>query len=127
MPALSSVDQLRRMPGGSVVKFFVLTYAVTWTFFISVAAAAIPTRRPLGALLVLLGAFAPSLVALWLTARAEGGTGIRTLRGRVLQWRVAAPPDPFSRGHISPNKGTRAVVPPVGPRARARSFAQPRG
>src|SRR5258708_23675638 len=111
MPALSSVDQLRRMPGGSVVKFFVLTYAVTWTFFISVAAAAIPTRRPLGALMVLLGAFAPSLVALWLTARAEGGTGIRALLGRVLQCRGGGQLEPFSPGFLSPLQLTRAPRP----------------
>jgi membrane protease YdiL (CAAX protease family) len=98
------------MPGGSVVKFFVLTYAVTWTFFISVAAAAIPTRRPLGALMVLLGAFAPSLVALWLTARAEGGTGIRALLGRVLQWRVGAQWYLFAVGYIPAIKLTVALV-----------------
>src|SRR5207245_507623 len=74
---------------GGRLRFFALTYAVTWTLFISVAAAAIPVRSPLGGLLVLLGAFSPSLVALWLTARAEGSTGVRALLGRVLQWRVA--------------------------------------
>ncbi len=110
MPALRSVDPMRRIPGGSVVKFFVLTYALTWTFFISVAVAAIPARRPLGALLVLLGAFAPSLVALWLTARAEGGTGIRTLLGRVLQWRVAARWYLFAVGYIPAIKLTVALV-----------------
>jgi uncharacterized protein len=98
------------MPGGSVVRFFVLTYAVTWTLFISVAAAAIPARRPPGALLVLLGAYAPSLVALWLTARAEGGQGIRTLLGRVLQWRVAAQWYLFAVGYIPAVKLTVALV-----------------
>src|SRR5260370_15232448 len=102
MPALSSVDQLRRMPGGAVVKFFVLTYAVTWTFFISVAAAALTTRRPLGALMVLLGAFAPSLGALSLTARAEAGTGIRALLGRRLQWRRGRPQELVTPVRTSP-------------------------
>ena len=33
---------MRRIPGGALVKFFILTYAVMWTCFITVAAAAIP-------------------------------------------------------------------------------------
>ena len=57
---------------GSLIKFFVLTYAVMWTFFFSVVALSISPRTPLGALLLLLGTFAPSLVALGLTARAGG-------------------------------------------------------
>src|SRR5467141_37263 len=52
---------MMRLPGGSLIKFFVLTYAVTWTCFVSVAAAGIPARTPLGVFLVLLGAYAPSL------------------------------------------------------------------
>src|SRR2546428_13957706 len=93
---------MRRIPGGSLVKFFILTYAVMWTCFITVAAAAIPARRPLGALLVLLGTFAPSLVALGLTARAEGVRGIRILLAGVLRWRVAPPMDLVSAGDIPP-------------------------
>ncbi len=73
-----------------MVKFFVLTYAVMWVFFISVAVAAIPATSPLGTLLLLLGTFAPSMVALWLTARAEGRTGARALLRPVLQWRLGA-------------------------------------
>ena len=100
---------MSRIPG-SVVKFFVLTYAVMWTCFITVAAAAIPARRPLGAVLVLLGAFAPSLVALGLTARAEGLTGIRTLLGRVLRWRVAPRWYLFAVGYLPAIKLTVALV-----------------
>jgi hypothetical protein len=60
----ASRGPVKRMPGGSLGTFFVLTYAVTWTCFISVATLAMPARRPLGALVVLVGAFAPGLVAL---------------------------------------------------------------
>jgi len=74
---------------GPLVKFFVLTYAVMWSCFIPVAAG-IPAYAPLGAVLLLLGTFAPSLVAVWLTARAEGDSGLRALLGGVLRWRVAA-------------------------------------
>jgi CAAX protease family protein len=101
---------MNRIPEGPLVKFFVLTYAVMWTCFISVAALAIPARTPLGTLLVHLGAFAPSLVALWLTARAEGGASVRTLVGRVLQWRVAAPWYWFAVGYIPTVKLTVALV-----------------
>ena len=81
---------MRRTSDGGVVSFFVLTYAVMWTAFITVAAAAIPARSLLGSVLVLLGAFAPSIVALSLTARAEGSAGVRTLLGRVFQLGVPA-------------------------------------
>ncbi len=100
---------MKQTPAGGVAQFFVLTYAVTWTCFISVAAA-IPAKTPLGAGLVLLGAYTPSLVALWLTARAEGGTGIRTLLSRVLQWRVAALWYLFAVGYIPALKLTVALV-----------------
>jgi len=59
---------------------------------------------------VLLGAFSPSLVALWLTARAEGSTGVRALLGRVLQWRVAVPWYLFAVGYIPVIKLTVALV-----------------
>lgn len=101
---------MRRLPGGPLVTFFVLTYAVMWTFFITVAAAAIPARSPLGFLLLLLGTFAPSLVALWLTARAEGGTGVRTLLGRVVQGRVAAQWYLFAVAYIPAVKLTVALI-----------------
>src|SRR3989442_4461905 len=104
---------MRRIPGGSLVKFFILTYAVMWTCFITVAAAAIPARRPLGALLVLLGTFAPSLVALGLTARAEGLRGIRILLAGVLPWRVAPQWYLFAAGYIPTIKLTVALVPRV--------------
>lgn len=61
-----------------------------WTCFFSVAAGVIPLHSPLRQPVVLLGVFAPSLVALSLTARAEGAAGVRALLRRVVQWRVAA-------------------------------------
>jgi membrane protease YdiL (CAAX protease family) len=101
---------MSRILGGSLIKFFALTYAVMWTCFITVAAAGIPARAPLGALLVLLGAFAPSLVALWLTARSEGDTGVRALLGRTLQWRVAARWYLFAAGYTAAIKLAAALV-----------------
>jgi membrane protease YdiL (CAAX protease family) len=76
--------------GGSLVAFFALAYALMWACFFTVAAVPIPARSPLGTALLLLGAFAPSIAALWLTARAEGNTGVRALLDRVFQWQVPA-------------------------------------
>jgi membrane protease YdiL (CAAX protease family) len=101
---------MSRILGGSLGTFFVLTYAVMWTCFISVATLAISTRSPLGAVLVLAGAFAPGLVALWLTARAEGGPGVRALLGHVLRWRVAAQWYLFAAGYIAAIKLAVALV-----------------
>ena len=94
---------------GPLVKFFVLTYAVMWSCFIPVAAG-IPAYAPLGAVLLLLGTFAPSLVAVWLTARAEGDSGLRALLSGVLRWRVAAGWYLFALAYIPAIKLTVALV-----------------
>lgn len=73
----------------SLIAFFVLTFAVTWVLFITVAAA-IPANTAAGYALVLLGAYAPGLVALALTARQTGLDGVRALLGRILIANVAA-------------------------------------
>jgi membrane protease YdiL (CAAX protease family) len=81
---------------GPLVKFFSLTYAVTWTFFLTAVAlsrSAASTDQTLAAvpgLLVLLGTIAPALVALLITARADGSPGVGTLLQRMFQWRVGA-------------------------------------
>src|SRR5205807_6790789 len=93
-----------------LVKFFVLTYAVMWSCFIPVAAG-IPAYAPLGAVLLLLGTFAPSLVALWLTARVEGDSGLRALLGGVFRWRVAAGWYLFALAYIPAIQLTVALVP----------------
>src|SRR5215510_13336311 len=77
-------------PTGSLLTFFFLAYAVMWTCFITVAASPIPTQTLLGRLLLLLGAYAPSLAALWLTGRGAGGPGLKALLYPVIQWQVAA-------------------------------------
>jgi membrane protease YdiL (CAAX protease family) len=69
----------------ALLKFFLLTYAVSWACFI--AAATIPIAALRGPLF-LLGTFAPALVALALTAAADGRPGTRGLLGRILRGRV---------------------------------------
>lgn len=77
-------------PRWPLFQFFALAYALMWICFFTVALAPIPAGTPLGQLLLLLGAFAPSLAALWLTARAEGRAGVSALLSGVIRWRVAA-------------------------------------
>lgn len=73
---------------GDLLKFFLLTFAVTWTCFITVALA-IPAEKPLGYALVLLGAYAPSYVAVSLIAWREGQRGVRAILRHVVRWQVA--------------------------------------
>lgn len=73
----------------NLAAFFLLTYAVSWTCFLSVAilteGATVGVR---GSALLLVGTFAPSLIALFLTHRNEGANGITTLLERIFYWRV---------------------------------------
>lgn len=80
--------------GGSPLLFFFLTYLVTWTSWRTAwtmspggASAGHPGPR-LQTLFFYLGTFAPSLVALWLTARHSGRAGVYALLRRLVQWRV---------------------------------------
>ena len=81
---------------GPLVKFFALTYAVTWTFFITAVLLSHgtgSTDQTLGVvrgLLVFIGTIAPALVALVITAGAGGLSEVRTLLRRLFKWRVGA-------------------------------------
>ena len=81
-----------------------------WACFITVAAARIPSRSPLGAALLLLGTFAPGLGALALTARHEGGAGVRALLARIAPGRVAARWYVFALGYTAAVKLTAALL-----------------
>jgi len=85
MPPLP-VTSAPHAPGGAasgLLPFFALSYAVMWAAFITVARW-VPAQTPGGYALILLGAYAPGIVALVLTARAEGGSGVRALLRRIL-------------------------------------------
>jgi len=101
---------VRTTPAVTLLVFFLLAYALMWICFLTVALAPIPAGTPLGQLLLLLGAFAPSLSALWLTARAEGSTGVKALLRRVIQWRVAARWYVFAASYTVVIKLTVAVL-----------------
>src|SRR5260370_20624907 len=84
----------RRRQMFPLITFFLLTYAVTWSFFIAsgVALSSVSVANRTGILqwLILPGVFAPAVVAIAMTARAAGRAGGRAFLHRLLQWRVGA-------------------------------------
>jgi membrane protease YdiL (CAAX protease family) len=101
---------------GSLLKFFSLTYALTWTCFISVVALsgstapAGPARAAFRWLLLYIGIFGPSLVALGLTARADGRAGALALLRRILPGQVDARWYVFAAGYFAAIKLGVALV-----------------
>src|SRR6266511_3487838 len=89
-----------------LLKFFSLTYAATWICWTASgvisrgSAPAAPALAALAGALFLLGTFAPALVALALTERAEGRAATRALLRRVFEWRVSARWYVFAVGYI---------------------------
>jgi hypothetical protein len=113
----------------SLLKFFSLTYLVSWACFIATAAISGGTASTPSGLAILsgsiylLGVFAPSLVALALTARAEGRAGTLALLRRIVEWRVGARWYVFAVGYMAAIKLAVALLyriatgawPPFGP------------
>jgi membrane protease YdiL (CAAX protease family) len=85
------VDSGRPLPSppGSLPAFFFLTFATTWACFIIVAMA-VPAATVTGRLLVLVGTFAPGIVAVALAARAGGAAGVGRLLEPITRARVPA-------------------------------------
>ncbi len=98
-----------------ILKFFSLTYAATWICWVASLAIShrTATAPPALALLAggvfLLGTFAPALVALALTERAEGRAATLALLGQVFRWRVGARWYLFAAGYIGAVKLTVAL------------------
>jgi membrane protease YdiL (CAAX protease family) len=87
------IQPLKGVQVGPILNFILLTYAVTWTFFISAGAIAHETAPTDGlasvpALLVFFGTITPALVALVITARAAGTSTAWALFRRVFQWQA---------------------------------------
>ena len=106
----SSQPVLTARRPGSLLVFFLAAYALMWACFFTVAGARIPANTLLGALLLYLGTFAPSLAALWLTERTEGEAGVRGLLARVAQGRVGWQWYLFAAGYIVTLKLTVALI-----------------
>src|SRR6516164_8203341 len=71
--------------------FFLLTFALSWTCFGALAVLARSGSMGVaGYALLLAGTFAPSIVAVWLTYRERGSTGVTALLERILRWQVGA-------------------------------------
>lgn len=95
----------------SLLKFFLLTYIVSWSLWI--AAAAIPKSsgfQVISGLLYLLGVFAPALVALALTATADGRAGTLDLLCRTIKWSVGARWYLFAIGYMAAIKLAAALM-----------------
>jgi membrane protease YdiL (CAAX protease family) len=95
-----------------VLKFFSLTFAAAWICFM--IAGELSSKHPsLAGLrwsLLLLGTFAPSLVALTLTARTEGRAGMVALLRRIFEWRVKVRWYVFAVGYMAAIKVAVALV-----------------
>lgn len=74
----------------SLILFFVLTYAWAWAFWLPVVRGTVPLGSAAASLLVLTGTFAPSIVALALTARRSGRRGVGALIARIAASGVGA-------------------------------------
>ena len=90
-----------------VIIFFVAAYTLSWGAWI--AANGITTDLPRTAL-ILLGTFAPGIVALGLTARALGRRGVIALLRRLLIWQVPLRWYLFAAGYFVVIKLTVAVA-----------------
>ena len=87
------------------LNFFLLTYTVSWICFFAGTANTETFKQPILAQLhkplFLLKTFTPTLVALWLTARAEKRSGINSLLERVLHWNVGGRWYVFAIGYMA--------------------------
>ncbi len=91
-PTLATADGRRDSTlSGSVILFFLITYAVSWTFFIASARALAHSTGPGREMnpLYLLGVFGPALAAVGLTAAREGAAGVQALVRRIAPAGVA--------------------------------------
>jgi membrane protease YdiL (CAAX protease family) len=70
----------------------------------------IPVHSPAGTLLVLLGTFAPAIVAVSLTARSEGNAGVRALFGRIVRHPAAVRWFLFAISYFAVIKLSAAVI-----------------
>src|SRR4030095_5309709 len=92
---------------GSLLTFFSITYIVSWACFIGAATVSGGIASPLSGLarlrgpIYLLGVFVPSLVALALTARADGRAGTHALLRRIVELPAGGRWYVFAIGYIA--------------------------
>lgn len=81
----------RHTSSGSLATYFVASYLLTWVFTIPLAycyRVVLEGRFAPWLLLFIPGAYGPTIAALALTYRQEGGAGIKALLRRLILWRV---------------------------------------
>lgn len=99
-----------------LLKFFLLTYAVTWICWTATLAlsrlsgAGAPALALLAGAIFHLGVFAPALAALALTERNEGRGATLSLLSRVIKWQVGVRWYVFAVGFIPAVKLSVALV-----------------
>ena len=98
-----------------IVRFFAITFAVSWACFLAAGALSRTMAAGSGLSLpatglLLVGTFAPALVALAMTARTDGVEGVRAITGRLLLWRVRARWYVFAVGYMVAIKLAVALV-----------------
>lgn len=101
---------------GALVRFFGLTVALTWAMWavsgamVFHGAAAASGRPSLAGAIFLLGVFVPGIVAIGLTARSSGRTGVWALLQQIGRWRVGVRWYLFAAGYMVAIKLTVALV-----------------
>ena len=93
----------------TLILFFAIAFAITWTLFITVATR-VPAATTAGYLLILLGAYSPSIAAISLTAWEGGGTAVRALLRRILITNVPARYYAFAAFYMVTIKLTAALL-----------------
>jgi hypothetical protein len=96
-----------------LIAFLLLTFALTWVTWLAAAALAGPGNAGFfgaGGPVFLVGVFAPALVALALTAHAEGRHGVGRLLARIGRWQVATRWYVSAIGYMAALKLAAAVI-----------------
>lgn len=86
------MERTARERPGSLVAFFLLTFAAAWVGFVGVAASGGSATSRIVLVVITLAAFTPSAIAILLTARASGRAGVRAL------FRSIVPPEGVGAG-----------------------------
>jgi len=99
---------------GTILRYFAITFAATWTFWFAAAAASSSSggaAHPVVATLLLyLGTFTPGLLAVAMTARADGMSGVRALLGKLFKGNVGGRWYLFAIGFMATIKLSAAGV-----------------
>lgn len=95
-----------------MIRFFLLTFALTWTIWLVPGVLVAPGNALLdpGGPVFLLGVFAPAFVAIALTMRTEGRSGVTRLLARIGRWQVSIRFYVFAVGYMTAAKLLAAVV-----------------